>query len=96
MLFARSVGSHKANFTMHPAFLRKSEEEILDLSAPHSPLIAGYDCPAGSAIFFTEALCQYVQSPLALLAACGCVQRQISSPPPPPPFWSSVLLLLSI
>ena len=34
MLFARSVGSHKANFTMHPAFLRKSEEEILDLSAP--------------------------------------------------------------
>ena len=65
---------------MHPAFLRKSEEEILDLSAPHSPLIAGYDCPAGSAIFFTEALCQYVQSPLALLAACGCVQRQISPP----------------
>eukprot|EP01050_Picozoa_sp_SAG11_P007284 SAG11_NODE_600_length_8259_cov_6.574510_11_plen_366_part_00 len=52
------AGSHKANFTMNPAFLRRSEEAILDLSAKHSPLIAGYDCPAGSAIFFTENLCQ--------------------------------------
>jgi ectoine hydroxylase-related dioxygenase (phytanoyl-CoA dioxygenase family) len=52
------VGSHKANFSMSPAFLRRSEKAILDLSAKHSPLITGYDCPAGSAIFFTEALCQ--------------------------------------
>ena len=72
----RSVGSHKANFTMNPAFLRRSEEAILDLSAKHSPLIAGYDCPAGSAIFFTENLCQCVPSPLI-----GST-RPVLSPPP--------------
>ena len=51
------VGSHKANFTMNPAFLRRSEEAILELGQRHSPLIAGYDCPPGSAIFFSEATC---------------------------------------
>ena len=55
------TGSHKANYTMNPSFLRRSEEEILDLSATHSPLISGYDCPPGSAIFFAEATCQYAQ-----------------------------------
>ena len=59
--------SDKANYTMSPAFLRRSEEEILDLSATHSPLISGYDCPPGSAIFFTEALCQC--APRLLLAS---------------------------
>ena len=75
----RSVGSHKANFTMNPAFLRRSEEAILDLSAKHSPLIAGYDCPAGSAIFFTENLCQCVPSPLigsTLAQCCRCRRRR--------------------
>ena len=73
------AGSHKANFSMHPAFLRRSEEDILDLSATHSPLIAGYDCPAGSAIFFTEHLCQCVHPPAptlridCLFGACLCV-----------------------
>lgn len=34
------------------------QEEILDLSSKrNSPVIAGYDCPPGSAIFFTEATC---------------------------------------
>ena len=54
-------GLRQANFPMAPAFLRRGEEEILDLKTKRSPLIAGYDCPPGSAIFFAEATCQYAQ-----------------------------------
>jgi hypothetical protein len=61
---------------MNPAFLRRSEEAILDLSAKHSPLIAGYDCPAGSAIFFTENLCQCVPSPLIGSTLAQCCRRR--------------------
>ena len=61
MVFVRTPD--KANFPMAPAFLRRGEEEILDLKTKRSPLIAGYDCPPGSAIFFTEALCQCAPAP---------------------------------
>ena len=42
-------GSHKANFQMHPDHLSMAEGE-------RSRFLTGYDCPAGSAIFFTENL----------------------------------------
>jgi hypothetical protein len=44
------AGSHKANFPIHPAHLSLADSE-------RSELLTGYDCPAGSAIFFTENLC---------------------------------------
>ena len=44
------VGSHKANFPMHPDHLSLEMER-------RSPFLMSYDCPAGSAIFFTENLC---------------------------------------
>jgi hypothetical protein len=44
------VGSHKANFPMHPDHLSLEEGE-------RSPFLMSYDCPAGSAVFFTENLC---------------------------------------
>ncbi len=40
-------GSHKANYPMHP--------NHMDLSKP-SPFLTSFECPAGSAIFFTENL----------------------------------------
>jgi hypothetical protein len=43
------VGSHKANFPVPP------EHMGLD-PATRSPFLASYDCPAGSAVFFTENL----------------------------------------
>jgi len=44
------VGSHKANFPMHAAHMSLEDGE-------HSPFLLSYECPAGSAIFFTENLC---------------------------------------
>ncbi|MDA0746714.1 MAG: phytanoyl-CoA dioxygenase family protein [bacterium] len=44
------VGSHKANFNMHPEHLSMEPGK-------RSPFLMGYECPAGSAIFFTENLC---------------------------------------
>src|SRR3954469_5441878 len=44
------TGSHKANFPIHPDHLSLAEGE-------RSDLLTGYDCPAGSAVFFTENLC---------------------------------------
>ena len=45
------VGSHKANFDMHPDHLE------LDDESKRSPFLVGYDCPPGSAVFFTENVC---------------------------------------
>ncbi len=44
------VGSHKANFPMHPEHMSLEEGK-------RSPFLMTYECPAGSAIFFTENLC---------------------------------------
>jgi hypothetical protein len=44
------TGSHKANFPIHPRHLSLEDGE-------RSEFLTGYDCPAGSAIFFTENLC---------------------------------------
>jgi hypothetical protein len=43
-------GSHKANFPMHPDHMSLEEGE-------RSEFLTSYDCPAGSAVFFTENLC---------------------------------------
>lgn len=43
-------GSHKANFPMHPDHMSMEEGKT-------SPFLTSYECPAGSAIFFTENLC---------------------------------------
>ncbi|MDE0087891.1 MAG: phytanoyl-CoA dioxygenase family protein [Candidatus Poribacteria bacterium] len=44
------VGSHKSNFPMHSDHMSLEEEK-------KSPFLMTYECPAGSAIFFTENLC---------------------------------------
>lgn len=44
------VGSHKANFPMHPDHLSLEEGR-------RSPFLTSYACPAGSAVFFTENTC---------------------------------------
>lgn len=44
------VGSHKSNFPMHPDHMSLEEGK-------RSPYLMTYECPAGSAIFFTENLC---------------------------------------
>ncbi|MCC7264600.1 MAG: phytanoyl-CoA dioxygenase family protein [Candidatus Latescibacteria bacterium] len=44
------VGSHKANFPMHPDHLSLEEGK-------RTPFLMGYSCPAGSAVFFTENVC---------------------------------------
>ena len=44
------AGSHKANFQMHPEHLSLEEGK-------RSPFLMNYECPAGSAIFFTENTC---------------------------------------
>lgn len=44
------IGSHKANFPMHPEHMSLEEGK-------RSPFLTTYECPAGSAIFFTENLC---------------------------------------
>ncbi len=44
------VGSHKSNFPMHPDHMSLEEGK-------RSPFLTTYECPAGSAIFFTENLC---------------------------------------
>jgi len=44
------VGSHKANLPMHPDHMSIAPGE-------RSQFLTGYECPAGSAIFFTENLC---------------------------------------
>ena len=41
------VGSHKANFPMHPDHMSLEPGK-------RSPFLMSYDCPAGSAVFFTE------------------------------------------
>lgn len=43
-------GSHKANFPMHPDHMSLEEGK-------RSEFLTTYECPAGSAIFFTENLC---------------------------------------
>ena len=43
-------GSHKANFSMHPDHMSLEEGK-------RSEFLTTYECPAGSAIFFTENLC---------------------------------------
>jgi hypothetical protein len=43
-------GSHKSNYPMHPDHVSLEDAE-------RSEFLTGYDCPAGSAIFFTENLC---------------------------------------
>ncbi|HCV24162.1 MAG TPA: hypothetical protein DGN59_11945, partial [Candidatus Latescibacteria bacterium] len=43
-------GSHKANFPMHADHMSLEEGE-------QSEFLTSYDCPAGSAVFFTENLC---------------------------------------
>ncbi|MBT7596809.1 MAG: hypothetical protein HN559_18045, partial [Gemmatimonadetes bacterium] len=43
-------GSHKANFPMHPDHMSLEE-------GARSEFLTSYDCPAGSAVFFTENLC---------------------------------------
>ena len=43
-------GSHKANFPMHPDHMSLEEGQ-------RSEFLSSYECPAGSAIFFTENLC---------------------------------------
>ena len=44
------AGSHKSNLPMHSGHLSMEPGE-------RSPFLMGYECPAGSAIFFTENLC---------------------------------------
>ncbi|MSS71876.1 MAG: hypothetical protein EXS64_10350 [Candidatus Latescibacteria bacterium] len=44
------VGSHKANFPMHTDHLSIEPGQ-------RSEFLVSYDCPAGSAVFFTENLC---------------------------------------
>jgi len=44
------VGSHKSNCPMHPDHMSLEEGK-------RSPFLMTYECPAGSAIFFTENLC---------------------------------------
>ena len=44
------AGSHKANFAMHPDHMSLEDGK-------RSPFLMTYECPAGSAIFFTENLC---------------------------------------
>ena len=44
------VGSHKANFPMHPDHLSLDQGK-------RSPFLMSYECPAGSAVFFTENVC---------------------------------------
>ena len=44
------AGSHKCNFPMHPDHMSLESGE-------QSPFLVTYECPAGSAIFFTENLC---------------------------------------
>ena len=44
------VGSHKANFPMHEAHLSLKEGR-------RSPFLMTYECPPGSALFFTENVC---------------------------------------
>jgi hypothetical protein len=43
-------GSHKANFPMHPDHMSLEQGK-------RSEFLTSYECPAGSAIFFTENLC---------------------------------------
>jgi len=43
-------GSHKANFPMHPEHMSLEDGQ-------RSEFLTTYECPAGSAIFFTENLC---------------------------------------
>lgn len=43
-------GSHKANYPMHPDHMSLDEDK-------RSPFLTSYECPAGSAVFFTENLC---------------------------------------
>ena len=43
-------GSHKANFPMHPDHMSLAEGE-------RSEFLTSYECPAGSAIFFSENTC---------------------------------------
>ncbi|MDE0020829.1 MAG: phytanoyl-CoA dioxygenase family protein [Candidatus Poribacteria bacterium] len=43
-------GSHKSNFPMHPDHMSLEDGK-------RSPFLTSYDCPAGSALFFTENLC---------------------------------------
>ncbi|NKB71772.1 MAG: hypothetical protein GKR89_32250 [Candidatus Latescibacteria bacterium] len=43
-------GSHKANFPMHPDHMSLEPDK-------RSEFLTSYECPAGSAIFFTENLC---------------------------------------
>jgi len=44
------VGSHKAGFQVHPDHLSLQQGK-------RSPFLMSYECPAGSAVFFTENLC---------------------------------------
>jgi len=44
------VESHKANLAMHPG--QCSQE-----AGKRCPSLMSYDCPAGSAVFFTENVC---------------------------------------
>ena len=44
-------GSHKANFPMHEDHLELDDEE------KRSPVLVSYECPPGSAVFFTENVC---------------------------------------
>ncbi|MBV7335736.1 phytanoyl-CoA dioxygenase family protein [Chloroflexi bacterium TSY] len=44
------VGSHKSEFAMHPSHLSLEPGK-------RSPYLMSYECPAGSAVFFTENLC---------------------------------------
>ncbi len=44
------AGSHKSNFPMHPDHMSLEPGK-------RSPFLTTYECPAGSAIFFTENLC---------------------------------------
>ena len=44
------AGSHKSNFPMHPDHMSLEDGK-------RSPFLMNYECPAGSAIFFTENLC---------------------------------------
>ena len=44
------AGSHKASFRMHPDHMSLEEGK-------RSPFLKTYECPAGSAVFFTENVC---------------------------------------
>ena len=44
------AGSHKSNFPMHPDHMSLEPGK-------RSPFLTTYECPAGSAIFFTENVC---------------------------------------